>query len=93
LLTFLHKIHNIEGFHDWVELYEKALESLVENQSDRFGYFILSLLKQADDRVNEFSRHILGLIVGSDWIPNPEEQLEILYYSYKGMAVLNGTDS
>ena len=73
-------------------LYQRALDVLVENRSDRFGFFILSILKQADDRVNEVSRHILGLIVGSEWVPNPEEQLEIIYYCYKSMAALNGTD-
>lgn len=92
LFSFLHKIHNVEGFHEWVGLYEQALERLVENQSSRFGFFLLNLLKEADDRVGEFSRHVLGLIVGSSWVPVPEQQLEILYYCYKSMAMLNDTD-
>lgn len=65
LFSFLHKIHTVEGFSDWVALYEQALERLVENQSPRFSFFLLNLLKEADDRVGEFSRHVVGLIVGS----------------------------
>jgi hypothetical protein len=82
----------VEGFHEWVAHYEQTLERLVENQSSRFGFFLLSLFREADDRVGEFAQHILGLVVGSDWVPNAEEQLEILYYCFRSLAMLNETD-
>jgi hypothetical protein len=51
LFSFLHKIHNAEGFHEWIPLYEQTLERLVENQSHRFAYFLLNIMRGADDRV------------------------------------------
>jgi len=65
LFSFLHKIHNIVGFESSVVYYAEALQRLIENQSDKFGFFVLSILKDGDDRVNIFSRNVLGLVVGS----------------------------
>jgi hypothetical protein len=31
-------------------------------------------------------------VVGSEWVPEPEQQLEIIYYCFKSLAVLNDTD-
>jgi hypothetical protein len=44
---------------------------LVENQTSKLGFFLLNLLKEADDRINTFTRHIIGLVVDSEWIANP----------------------
>lgn len=85
-------MHNVEGFQEWVPLYEQVLERLVENQSARFSFFLLNLLREADDRIGEFAKHMLGLVVGSSWVPKAEEQLEILYYCFRSLAILNDTD-
>ncbi len=52
LFEFMHKIHNSQGFDQWVDLYLRCCSKLEGSGSRRLAYFLINVFKYADDRVS-----------------------------------------
>lgn len=52
LFEFMHKIHNSQGFTQWVGVYLSACSKLEGSGSSRLAYFLINVFKYADDRVS-----------------------------------------
>lgn len=59
----MHKIHNSQGFDRWIGLYLQALSKLAEQNSSKFGYFLINILKNADDRVSALSEQLISKLI------------------------------
>ena len=60
LISFLGKIHNQDGYEEWVTMYGQILENLYGPQC---GSFIIRILQGADNRVAILSTRIFKYVI------------------------------
>lgn len=91
LFSFLNRIHNLDGYDQWVDMYASIIQNL---KGSKCGNFLVIVLKGADSRIAILSTQIFKFVIENHGKLEMtlEQTLEVMHLCVHSFSHLEGTD-